>query len=463
MINDRKSFYSFRGLRTPQPRGSVLILAMGITVVLTGIVLVFARQMRVEALISGNLQSGLQANTIIDGAARHIVNQLANNTDRMQLDLTIQSQGVPIGNGRYWIVRPNATDERQYDYGIVDESSKLNINFASQDELSLLPNIPADLAASIVNWRNPPNKIAPGGAESEDYLLLPDPYNCKNASFETLNELQLVKGATPDVLYGADANRNGVVDADESANVQSLSGINGQTGCGIYKYLTVYGTIPNTAKDGTPRLFVGDTSRQTLTAVTNLLNKRLGAANTPAIINRLRQRPPARNVLDFYEKSGMSINNFKQISDYITTVQGKVLRGLVNINTAPREVLMCLPGLTSSDVDAIFATRSSNSPDLDNIAWVAQALPSSKAARIGGSITTRSYQYSADIVAVGENGRDFQRFKFVFDMRTTPPSIIYRKDMTYLGWPLSPDILQSLSSGAADNKPSQNMPKMGQQ
>jgi len=272
----------------------------------------------------------------------------------------------------------------------------------------------------------------------------------------------LVDGGTPDVLFGADLNRNGVVDADETAATQVMSGINGQTGCGVCKYLTVYGAIPNAAMDGTQRLYVGDTSRQTMTALATFLITRLSGANTASIISQLQSKPPPRNVLDFYQKSGMSIANFTLISDYITTVQGRLLRGLVNINTAPREVLLCLPGLTSSDADLIVATRSSNNPNLNNIAWVAQALTPAKAARIGGLITTRSYQYSADIVAVGENGRDFQRFKYVFDLRTSPPSIVYRKDLTYLGWPLSKDLLQSLSSGTADKQTIQNMPTLGQ-
>jgi hypothetical protein len=52
-------------------------------------------------------------------------------------------------------------------------------------------------------------------------------------------------------------------------------------------------------------------------------------------------------------------------------------------------------------------------------------------------------------VAVAGNGRGFQRCKFVFDMRTTPPAIVMRKDITNLGWPLSADLLQAVKSGNA--------------
>jgi type II secretory pathway component PulK len=59
----------------------------------------------------------------------------------------------------------------------------------------------AELAASIVDWRDADDEVTSGGAESEYYLLLADPYYCKNAPFETLDELLLVKGATRDLLF----------------------------------------------------------------------------------------------------------------------------------------------------------------------------------------------------------------------------------------------------------------------
>ena len=51
-------------------------------------------------------------------------------------------------------------------------------------------------------------------------------------------------------------------------------------------------------------------------------------------------------------------------------------------------------------------------------------------------ITTRSFQYSADIVAVGPFGRGYQRVKYVFDLSDGAPKIIYRQDLSRLGWAL---------------------------
>ena len=74
------------------------------------------------------------------------------------------------------------------------------------------------------------------------------------------------------------------------------------------------------------------------------------------------------------------------------------------------------------------------------------ALPT-KAGAIGGRITGRSYQYSADIVAVSGDGRAFKRVRIVVDAGQTPPKIVYRKDLTALGWPLPQDIRDALRSG----------------
>jgi hypothetical protein len=55
--------------------------------------------------------------------------------------------------------------------------------------------------------------------------------------------------------------------------------------------------------------------------------------------------------------------------------------------------------------------------------------------------------YSADIVAVSGDGRAFKREKIVVNVTASPAKIVYRKDLTSLGWPLTPDIRQDLRSG----------------
>ena len=128
----------------------------------------------------------------------------------------------------------------------------------------------------------------------------------------------------------------------------------------------------------------------------------------------------------------------------MTTSDETDLPGLININRAPWEVLVCLPGLEESDVDALLNNR----PDEEEgIAWVVDVLDQEKAVPIGALVTGRSSQYSADIVSVSQNGRAFQRARIIVDPAATPSKIVYWKSISHLGWPLDREILETLRSG----------------
>jgi hypothetical protein len=54
----------------------------------------------------------------------------------------------------------------------------------------------------------------------------------------------------------------------------------------------------------------------------------------------------------------------------------------------------------------------------------------------GPYVTPYSFQFAADIVAVGHHNRGFRRVRFIFDCSSGTPLIVFRQDLTYLGWPL---------------------------
>ena len=101
-------------------------------------------------------------------------------------------------------------------------------------------------------------------------------------------------------------------------------------------------------------------------------------------------------------------------------------------------MLRCLPGLDDSDAQTIIAKRQSDNT-VGGMAWLADTITPAKAAAIGGLITGRSAQYSADIVGVSGDGRAYKRVRIVLDTSKTPYTMVYRKDLTALGWPLEGD------------------------
>ena len=71
--------------------------------------------------------------------------------------------------------------------------------------------------------------------------------------------------------------------------------------------------------------------------------------------------------------------------------------------------------------------------------------PRSSTANSGdGYVTTKSFQFTADIAAVGPFGRGYRRVKFIFDTSEGTPIILYRQDLSRLGWALGDKARQTL-------------------
>ena len=102
--------------------------------------------------------------------------------------------------------------------GLVNEGGKVDINATSELILkNLLLNLgvpleDADIIVdSVMDWKDPDDLHRVHGAESDYYTSLPTPYKAKNANFDTLEELLLVKGISPEILYGT-GGKKGLID-----------------------------------------------------------------------------------------------------------------------------------------------------------------------------------------------------------------------------------------------------------
>lgn len=432
-----------RGQGEGDPRsragGSVLVIVLWITLGLVTITLYFANSMSFELRAADNRVAAVMADQAIDGAARYVEYVLANlGTNGTVPDpLAYQGESLTIGAARCWLIgRPYRIVSRpnQLAFGLVDEASKLNANTAPVALLELLPRMTPELAAAMVDWRDSDNTPGANGAESETYARLRPPYLCKNANFETVDELRLVYGADMAILVGEDGNRNGVLDANEyDENRNSLADP------GVLEYLTIYSREPNTRADGSPRINIAGTNQ---TALASLLATNFTTVRANEIL-ALLGAAPARSPLELYVRSGMKPEEFALIANDLTVTNGPYLDGLVNVNTATAEVLACIPGIGTDLAPDVVSYRQSNLDKLTSVAWVAEVLERRRAVQAGPFLTTRSYQFTADIAAVGPHGRGYRRVRFVFDTSDGTPRIIYRQDLSHLGWALGPDIRQT--------------------
>ena len=484
-----------KATRPHRRRGAIFITTLGILIILSGMLLVFAQSMRTVATTSANRVDYIQADAIEQAAEHWVLAQVEKNVPDTLAITTAIAQATPItpinsatpGGGYFWILSPDPTQVQLPGFGITDEASKLNLNYINPTYLTLLPNsnMTQDLADAIADWKNPEAKSSSDGAESSYYEgVQPEPYSCKNAPYQTLEELLLVRDVTPELMWGLDVNRDGVVDDTEQqaagANANLAAAFSGGVAAqrGIAQFLTVYSSDTNTTFAGKPRVTVNTAA---ITAQRAAMTPVLGASRTMEILNRTNPRvrtgprgatrrilpAPFANLGQFRVRGQMTNDEFKKVVDLLTTNPSPSLKGLVNVNTASEAVLMCLPGIAQSDADALIsyrnnqlgntAAQASTPSQLTTVGWIYDALsPATKADGILNLITARSWQYSADIVAVSSDGRSFKRVRIVVDASALPAKIVYRRELTSLGWPLPPRVRQVMRSGQPLNLPNSN-------
>lgn len=356
-------------------------------------------------------------------------------------------------------------------YGITDESSKLNINFATQAQLTtlfsqILPEEApiAALVDSLIDWRDQDNEPGALGAEAAYYLALDPPYTIKNNVFETVEELLLVKGFSAPVLFGEDVNRNGLLDPGEDDGEESfpIDNRDGVLQRGIHGFLTVWSRDLNRSIDNINRidLNMGDTqqlaeelgqyfdedivdyivtakrSNVTFTSPVQLLGHSYTPGGNPGQGSSSGDQdtpPPVPAVT-----SPVTLEDLPALCDRTTAIRQPGQMGLININTASREVLFCLVNAEFSPaaVEAIIETREIVSPEkLATVAWLLTEGAASQQAleSIFPAITARSQQFHIESVGYADHIGMMVRIQAVVELRGHVPQYMYYRDLSELG------------------------------
>ncbi len=325
------------------------------------------------------------------------------------------------------------------DGAVIDEMGKLNINYfimldASGDKLydALMkladsnPLMTPELADAIVDWVDADDETRETGAESSYYAGIEPGYMAKNGPLNSLDELLLVRGVTPELLFGNDRNRNGVADDFEGQVLDR----------GLSDYLTVYGRELNLDSTGVIREYINESEVENLQGLYERLqtkldpemadfimayrlmsSSRIGSSSSSGGRSRggssqsQSTRPATADELHSAVQAALAVSSIrmggkrpKSVLDMMsvqitlpkppgamqndptpvyvsplsdparlnallpllldrTTVTTKVeLAPRINVNTASREVLLTIPRLEVADVDNIIAMRPNVKP-----------------------------------------------------------------------------------------------------
>ncbi len=439
-----------------------------------------------------------------------------NNPDLFQAQPVLLGRS-PAFRGNFTVLSPALDEYGQLSgsrYGLQDESTRLNLNTllladsvtenGGRDLLMALPGMTEEIADSILDWIDPDDEAREFGAEAEYYEQLSPPYTAKNGPLDTIGELLLVRGVTPQLLFGLDSNRNGTVDPHEQTQQfgiapvdPSMSGestaVDGDinTAIGWAAYLTLYSQENNLNKEGLPRVYLNQDDLEQLHQelseifpadwVTFIIAYRQAGAyqgNDDGELGvsgelDLSQSGDTKltQVLDlvgikveiqfegedesvilespFVDGPAAMALYLPTLMDNVTVNPSPTIPGRININQAPRVVMLGIPGMSEEAVDQIIQERTVESDDEsveDNRrheTWIlAEGIVTLEEMKIlsplvcaGGDV------YRAQVVGYYEDGSAAARIEIVIDGTGSLPRILSWRKLTHLGRGYPLDIL----------------------
>ena len=208
-------FTAFRKLLFHNPRGVALITVILIIVILIAVVIELNRSSRADIYDAANLSDGIKLSYIAKsgfyGAAALLNNSpgaytsLRDDWAKME---TVSLQSNTLFPEGYFIAR------------IEDEAGKIPLNklvdgeeyneeirtmldrLLAQPEFGLKDRQIDEIIDAIKDWIDTDENTTGYGAESNYYESLDSPYQAKNAPFDCIEELLMVKGITKEIFYG---------------------------------------------------------------------------------------------------------------------------------------------------------------------------------------------------------------------------------------------------------------------
>ena len=141
----------------------------------------------------------------------------------------------------------------------------------------------------------------------------------------------------------------------------------------------------------------------------------------------------------FAEDPASMTGYLSQLMDLVTVNSAKTIPGRININRAPRLVLLAIPGMTSEMVDSIISQRNLQSSeydeDLQHETWLlSRAIVTlDEMKTLMPFVTAGGDVYRVQIVGYFDQGEIAARAEVIFDATTAMPRILSWRDISHLG------------------------------
>ena len=359
-------------------KGSILVGLLWCLAILSVIVIGVLHTARMDLLVGKNFGDRIQAHYLalagIEKARALLYHDALDRSHGRQnhtgelYDDEQDFRDVAFGRGTFSVFRRGRPDEGGgIIYGVSDEESRLNINVAGTNELSKLEAMTPDVATAIINWRG--GDSATGAAEAQYYAGLTPPYQPRLGPYQTVRELLMVRGVTPDLLLGRDIHQNGLLAETEDGDF-AFPGLVDSEDLGWAGMLTVDSSVQNLNAAGENRVNIQTADENSLTAIPGITPQIAHAIVTYRGQHRFQSLADLLDVTPPQNQRGPGASDqsgnrvvdetlFMDIADDITTDNNQTQAGAINVNTAGLDVLVCLPDVSRELAQAIISQRQS--------------------------------------------------------------------------------------------------------
>jgi general secretion pathway protein K len=196
-------------------KGIALLTVLWILIILMVIVFSFSFLVRTEILSTSSFKEETENRFLAEAGLERGVMELFYRKQNFNNKVILEGLEVWKIDGR---TNTGQIGNGNYTVRMVDESGKLNINTVPELVLrKLITNLGVEgewvdtIVDSILDWKDKDDLVRLHGAESDYYQSLPEPYKAKNADFDTIEELLMVKGVTRELLFGT-GEKKGLID-----------------------------------------------------------------------------------------------------------------------------------------------------------------------------------------------------------------------------------------------------------
>jgi type II secretory pathway component PulK len=443
-------------------RGTVLVIVLVVVALLSLGAYTFSQVMMVESEATGMYARQVQTRAMADSGVELVLALLGDSLDPADIGLyhdPDRFQGVEVlasdnaaFSGRFSVVAPIEADPefRRIRFGLIDESSRINLNailtldldttdfdlatiagagdddpdlsleLAQREVLMGLPGMTEEIADCILDWLDDDDDERELGAELDYYEGIGVGYMPRNGPIDSLDELLRVKGVDSWLLYGEDANRNGLLDANEDDGEARppFDDADGELALGWTALLTTNSREVNLRADGEEKLNVNQDLLTELydaieeefdedTAKFVVAYRMYGSTDDPETGDWPVPEPMdevtrgelnlargyRREIRSVYELIGITVtadeegeegdqmytyespwsgepgsmaSYLPELLNVLSVSDDPYIEGRINVNQARRDVLWGVPGLSEETVEAILVARAVDSETGDS-------------------------------------------------------------------------------------------------